>query len=660
MSSHVFQSLWLGNRLPPLEQLCLRSFTACRHTFILYSYTDVENLPAGIELEDARSIVSEEGLFVHRSGIHVGSPAGFSDRFRYELLRARGGWWVDTDVLCLKDDIPDTAYVFAKQDRDVYVPGILKAPKNSELLARAHERAVEAGKDIAFNTIGPQLFNDLVHELGLEHEAWPREAFYVLGWDRVLEFLDPGEADAIQAQTAESTFLHFSTSMLRLANVLKDVRPPAGSFLDRLYLAHEIEFPAHPRYEWNEIRPQYELEKAHWRLAADARQLRDLLAAKEGEVEALSAEVAQLRAERLRVEGSVMIQLFLKLSDRLYRVIGRRSLPARAAQASLRVVGRMFVRPSAHPAADGPKVIQLDEIPEPAITSADHRPQSAQITPGVSVVIPCRNAGEYLSQQLEALASQETTFPWELIIVDNGSTDRSVSIAKRYERRVPLRVVPALDRPNQAYARNVGARAARAEKLIFVDADDEVAPGFLTAMHAALGEHDFVMSDQDLDALNPAWNREAHDVSTASQGAFATYAFGSGVGVSRRALEAVGGWPEEYTPCEDMALSYRLQQSGVALARLPKPLLRYRFRDSLGALFGQTRVWGCREALVHREFDAAFVSRRTLRLALSEWLGVLGELITARSRADLARFAVRLGYSVGRFQGSLRYRTFYL
>jgi glycosyltransferase involved in cell wall biosynthesis len=276
------------------------------------------------------------------------------------------------------------------------------------------------------------------------------------------------------------------------------------------------------------------------------------------------------------------------------------------------------------------------------------------------VIIPCRNAGQHLSQQLEALASQATSFPWELIVVDNGSTDRSVSIAEEYERRLRLRVVPALERPNQAYARNVGAQAARADKLIFVDADDEVAPGFLTAMYLALREHDLVMSPQDLDALNPGWNREAHDVSTASQGAFATYAFGSGVGLSRRALESAGGWPEEYTPCEDMALTYRLAQSGVALACLPQPLLRYRFRDSLGGLFRQTRIWGCREALVHREFDAAFVSRRTLRLAVSEWLGVVGELITARSRTDLARFAVRLGYSVGRFQGSLRYRTFYL
>lgn len=649
MTTHVFQSLWLGDRLSPLEQLCIGSFVAHRHRFILYSYAEVENVPTGIELEDARNIVPEEGVFFHRSGIHLGSPAGFSDRFRYELLRVRGGWWVDTDVFCLKDEIPDTPYAFAKQDHALYVPGVLKAPADSELLGRALTRAVEAGTDVAFNAIGPRLFNELVRELGLESEAWPREAFYALGWDRVLEFLDPAKADALEAQTEDSIFVHFSTSMLRLANVLKEVRPPEGSYLDRLYIAHGIEFPAHPRYEWDEIEPQYELEKAHWQLGKEA--------------EVLSAELAVLREEKARVERSVIIQLFLRLSDRLYGAIGRRSLPARVMQTSLRTVGRMFVRPDGPVGSGGPTVVQLDAIPDaPSVetSAADQGDSSAQASPAVSVIIPCKNAEEHLGQQLEALASQETSFRWELIIVDNGSTDRSISIAEAYADRVELRVIPALERPNQAYARNVGAGAARAEKLIFVDADDEVAPGFLTAMYRALAQHDLVMSPQDLDALNPGWNREAHDVSPASQGAFAPYAFGSGVGLSRRVLESAGGWPEEYTPCEDMALSYRLAQSGVVLARLPEPLLRYRFRDSLGALFSQTRIWGCREALVHREFDAAFVPRRTLRLAVSEWLGVLGQLVAARNRTDLARFAVRLGYSVGRCQGSLRYRTLYL
>src|SRR5437763_9114159 len=280
--------------------------------------------------------------------------------------------------------------------------------------------------------------------------------------------------------------------------------------------------------------------------------------------------------------------------------------------------------------------------------------------PFLSVVMPCRNAETYLGRQLDALASQETAFTWELVLVDNGSTDRSVQIAEGYRDQIRLRIVPAPARANQAYARKVGANAPRADKLVFVDADDEVAPGFLASMFAALGEHDFVASPREQTTLNPAWSRDAHDVPASASGAFAEFAFGSAMGLSREVFESVGGCPEEYDACFDMALSYRLQQSGVALVFLPEPLHRYRFRSSIRGLFSQTRVWGYYEVLLYREFREPLVPPRSASLALSEWFSALRELMAARSRADLARCAVRLGYSAGRLHGSLRYRVLFL
>ena len=94
-----------------------------------------------------------------------------------------------------------------------------------------------------------------------------------------------------------------------------------------------------------------------------------------------------------------------------------------------------------------------------------------------------------------------------------------------------LRVISAPDRANQAYARNVGARAACTEMLVFVDADDEVAPGFLASMFATLEEHDFVASPRESRPLNPAWIRDAHDVPASAYGAFAPFAFGSAMGL---------------------------------------------------------------------------------------------------------------------------------
>jgi len=231
-------------------------------------------------------ILPEESVFLHPSGIHIGSASTFSDRFRYELLRARGGWWVDTDALCLTSDIPETPYVFAEDDEDVYGCAILKAPPNSEFLSRAIARCEQARGDIEFNALGPLLVSELVRELGLEHHAWPRENLYPLIWDEVLEFFDPAQADRIEALTSSAMFVHFWTNMLRVATVLKDVRPPASSYLDRLYQAYDIEAPTDRRYAWAEIEPQYVLQKEHWALAREAEDLR--------------SEVRQLRAERER------------------------------------------------------------------------------------------------------------------------------------------------------------------------------------------------------------------------------------------------------------------------------------------------------------------------------------------------------------------------
>ena len=87
----------------------------------------------------------------------------------------------------------------------------------------------------------------------------------------------------------------------------------------------------------------------------------------------------------------------------------------------------------------------------------------------LSVVIACYNAARTIGGQLESLARQEWSEPWEVIVADNGSTDGSAAIAEQYRSRLPsLRVVDASARRGQAYARNVGAKAARGVALAFV------------------------------------------------------------------------------------------------------------------------------------------------------------------------------------------------
>jgi len=96
--------------------------------------------------------------------------------------------------------------------------------------------------------------------------------------------------------------------------------------------------------------------------------------------------------------------------------------------------------------------------------------------PEISVIIPAFNAEHVLGLQLEALAAQEGAPKFEVVVVDNNSTDGTASLVERTVDRVsyPLRVVSAAAHQGPGYARNVGVAAARADRLMFADADDVV------------------------------------------------------------------------------------------------------------------------------------------------------------------------------------------
>lgn len=118
------QSLWVGERLSPIEQLCVSSFLHHGHEFHLYRYGELAGVPAGARVMDAGAIIPRRQVFMHRYG--SGSYAIFSDWFRWTLLYRRGGWWVDMDVVCLKPFVFEAAPVFGG-DQNI-VPGGSRNP----------------------------------------------------------------------------------------------------------------------------------------------------------------------------------------------------------------------------------------------------------------------------------------------------------------------------------------------------------------------------------------------------------------------------------------------------------------------------------------------------------------------------------------------------
>ena len=110
----------------------------------------------------------------------------------------------------------------------------------------------------------------------------------------------------------------------------------------------------------------------------------------------------------------------------------------------------------------------------------------------LSVVIPARNEEQTLPRQLDALLAQEWDKDWEVVVVDNGSTDGTAEVVTRLAQSDSrLRLISAVT-PGACHARNAGIAATSAPLLAFCDADDVVEPGWIAAIAAALAEHELV------------------------------------------------------------------------------------------------------------------------------------------------------------------------
>src|SRR4051812_33531694 len=100
--------------------------------------------------------------------------------------------------------------------------------------------------------------------------------------------------------------------------------------------------------------------------------------------------------------------------------------------------------------------------------------------PDVTVVLPVFNGERTIADELEAVLGQQSEFSFELVVVDNDSTDGTAALVDALsERDSRVRRVVAPAQHNLSYVRNVGVAAARGRFVLFCDDDDIVAPGWL-------------------------------------------------------------------------------------------------------------------------------------------------------------------------------------
>lgn len=281
----------------------------------------------------------------------------------------------------------------------------------------------------------------------------------------------------------------------------------------------------------------------------------------------------------------------------------------------------------------------------------------------LSVVIPCLNAAGTIAEQLDALAGQSWPGGWEVIVADNGSTDRSREIVESYRDHLPgLKLVDASDRRGQAHARNLGAAAATGDVFLFCDADDVVAPGWLEGMGRALSVHDFVACRYDNEKLNPVWVRRTHlnpqkDGLTAyDYPPFLPHAGGGGLGVRRAVHEAVGGFDESMPALEDTDYCWRIQLAGYSFHFAPEAVVYIRHRHDSRSIFHQGVSYGLHNVLIYKKYRSRGMPRLGWVPGALRWAKLIlktpGMLVTREGRS---RWLWQLGWRVGRVKGCWRY-----
>jgi hypothetical protein len=189
----------------------LRSFVQVGHKTVLHAYDPPSDLPNGVELADARALMPESRIVRYDKS---GSPALFANLFRYQLLRAGLGLYVDCDMYCVRP-IQDADYIFGWQDEWTICNAVLKLPPDSPILTKLCNlkdgfippwigrretlklrfRELIGGPrllgQMRWGTTGPKAVTWYAKQDGLASHAAPTDVFYPIAKSHIHLLLDP-------------------------------------------------------------------------------------------------------------------------------------------------------------------------------------------------------------------------------------------------------------------------------------------------------------------------------------------------------------------------------------------------------------------------------------------------------------------------------------
>jgi glycosyltransferase involved in cell wall biosynthesis len=285
--------------------------------------------------------------------------------------------------------------------------------------------------------------------------------------------------------------------------------------------------------------------------------------------------------------------------------------------------------------------------------------------PELAVILCVRNGAARVREQLEMLARQEWDASWEVVLVDNDSTDATPEILHAFAAHNPrFRVVSAGERLGLSHARNVGVANTTATSVAFCDDDDVVDDEWVAAMGTALRDHPIV-------ACRFEWNRLRPDSVGTQLSPFQRdglvevfgYPVAAGVGGWQRWLwNALGGNDESMTfTGEDFDMSIRaFLEHGISPYFEPAAVCHVARRTGARATYRQARRYGRASVVLYQRYGRERADRRAeIGRALRGWAWLVWHVFDTRDPQKAPAWARRAGVRIGRLEQSIRSRTFW-
>jgi len=258
----------------------------------------------------------------------------------------------------------------------------------------------------------------------------------------------------------------------------------------------------------------------------------------------------------------------------------------------------------------------------------------------VSVITAAYNGVGVIGRQMDALATQGTTFPWEYVVVDNGSSDETIDLVRAHAVNfpVPVRIVDGSLSRSIPYVRNLGVENSSSPYLVFCDQDDVVQPGWLQAAYDALVLHPACMGlIRSLDGPTPGRTMNPSVLTSFPLVETCNFA------VRKDVLVRAGGFDEGLPGYggDDSELALRLRLLGYHIQGVPDMVILA--QQTTGSVARIKKVFKSAQSEVYiwRKYPEVFpgrltwnhVARRFLSSSRELITGLLGRAATSRARA---------------------------